>query len=86
VPAIDLADQINCPMMGVFGNDDQNPSPADVDEMSAALTKAGVAHEFHRYDGAGHGFQDDTNPERFRAEQSADAWKKIFAFLKTTMG
>jgi carboxymethylenebutenolidase len=86
VPAIDLANQINCPVMGLFGNDDQNPSPADVDDMSAALTKAGVTHEFHRYDGAGHGFQDYTNPERFRAEQSADAWKKIFAFLDTTMG
>ena len=85
VPAIELAGQINCPMMGLFGNDDQNPSPADVDDMSAALTAAGIAHEFHRYDGAGHGFQDHTNPERFRAEQSADAWKKIFAFLDATM-
>jgi carboxymethylenebutenolidase len=85
VPAIELAGQINCPMMGLFGNDDQNPSPADVDDMSAALTAAGIAHEFHRYDGAGHGFQDYTNPERFRAEQSADAWKKIFAFLDTTI-
>ena len=85
VPAIELAGQINCPMMGLFGNDDQNPSPADVDDMSAALTAAGIAHEFHRFDGAGHGFQDYTNPERFRAEQSADAWKKIFAFLDATM-
>ena len=85
VPAIELAGQINCPMMGLFGNDDQNPSPADVDDMSAALTAAGIAHEFHRYDGAGHGFQDYTNPERFRAKQSADAWKKIFAFLDTTI-
>ena len=85
VPAIELAGQINCPMMGLFGNDDQNPSPADVDDMSAALTAAGIAHEFHRYDGAGHGFQDYTNPERFRAKQSANAWTKIFAFLDTTM-
>ena len=83
--AIERADRIACRMAGFFGNDDQNPSPADVDEMSAALTAAGVEHAFHRYDGAGHGFQDYTNPERFRAEQSADAWVKMLAFLKTSM-
>jgi carboxymethylenebutenolidase len=84
-PAIEEAGRIACPMAGFFGNDDENPSPADVDEMSAALTAAGVEHEFHRYDGAGHGFQDYTNPERFRAEQSADAWVKMLAFLKTSL-
>ena len=81
VPAIELAERIACPMMGIFGNDDQNPSPADVDDIDAALTAAGVAHEFVQYDGAGHGFQDYTNPDRFRAEQSADAWVKLLAFL-----
>ncbi len=85
VPAIELAGKINCPVMGLFGNDDQNPSPADVDDMAAALTATGVTHEFHRYDGAGHGFQDYTNPDRFRPEQSADAWVKMFAFLDKTL-
>ncbi len=85
VPAIELADRITCPMMGIFGNDDQNPSPADVDGMEAALTAAGVRHEFLRYDGAGHGFQDYTNPDRFRAEQSADAWVKMLAFLDASL-
>jgi carboxymethylenebutenolidase len=84
-PPIELAGQIGCPVMGVFGNDDQNPSPGDVDDLAAALTKAGVPHEFHRYDGAGHGFQDDTNPERYRAAQSDDAWAKIHVFLDRTL-
>ncbi len=81
VPLIGLADRIKCPMMGLFGNEDQNPSPADVDDMDAALTAAGVPHEFHRYDGAGHGFQNYSNPDRYRPEASEDAWKKLLGFF-----
>ena len=40
-----------------------------------------MPHEFHRYDGAGHGFQDFVNAERYRKEASEDAWKKVLAFL-----
>ena len=29
-PAIKLAPNIKCPVIGFFGNDDQNPSPEDV--------------------------------------------------------
>ena len=31
-PPIELAGQIPCPVMGVFGNEDQGLSPADVDD------------------------------------------------------
>jgi carboxymethylenebutenolidase len=72
---------MNCDMIGIFGNDDQNPSPADVDDLDAALTKAGIAHDFHRYDGAGHGFQDFCNKDRYREEQSADAWQKMITYF-----
>lgn len=86
VPPIDLAANIPCPVLGIFGNDDQNPSPADVDALDAALTKAQVPHEFLRYDGAGHAFQDFVNPDRYREAQAADAWEKVFAFLKRELG
>lgn len=80
-PPIELAEHISCPVLGIFGNDDQNPTPADVDDLDEALTDAGVAHEFHRYDGAGHGFQDFNDRERYRQEASNDAWDKILSFL-----
>ena len=80
-PPSEIADRIPCPGIGIFGNDDENPSPADVDDLDAALARAGVAHAFHRYDGAGHGFQDFTNEERYRAEATADSWAKVLAFL-----
>ena len=56
-PAIKLAPNIKCPVIGFFGNDDQNPSPEDVNDYYRALTDAGVEHEFHRYDYVGHAFQ-----------------------------
>lgn len=77
---IKLADKINCPVLGIFGNDDQNPSPEDVNDYERALAEAGVHYEFHRYDDAGHGFQDFTNPERYRKEAAEDAWRKVLAF------
>ena len=52
-PAIDLSPNIKCPVIGFFGNEDQNPSPEDVNDYSRALTNGGVEHEFHRYDYAG---------------------------------
>ena len=49
------------------------------------LTEAGVPHEFHRYDGAGHGFQNYSNPDRYRPEASEDAWKKLLGFFGRTL-
>ncbi len=81
IAPIELANRIPCPVIGIFGNDDENPSPADVDDLAAALSNAGVEHEFHRYDGAGHGFQDFVNEERYRKEATADSWNKLLAFF-----
>jgi carboxymethylenebutenolidase len=80
-PPIELAGNIRGPVLGMFGNEDQNPSPQDVDDYQAALNAANVPNEFHRYDGAGHAFQDFSKAERYRAAQSDDAWEKCIAFL-----
>lgn len=85
VPPIELAGNIRCPVIGFFGNEDQNPTPADVDDYSAALSAAEVPHTFHRYDGAGHAFQNFPSPERYREEASEDAWSKVLAFLDETL-
>jgi carboxymethylenebutenolidase len=80
-PAIELAPAIRCPVIGFFGNEDTNPTPEDVNHYDAALTRAGVEHVFHRYDGAGHAFQSFNNPERYRPEASEDAWRKALEFF-----
>jgi len=48
--------------------------------------KGDLPHEFRQYDGAGHGFQDFVNPERYREEQAKDAWAKIRVFLTDNPG
>jgi len=78
---ITLADKITCPVLGIFGNEDAGPSPDDVNDYQKALREAAVTHSFHRYDGAGHGFQDFTNKERYRQTQSEDAWGTATAFF-----
>src|SRR5258707_12502722 len=51
-PIVDLAPNLSCPLLGLFGEDDQYPSPAQVAELDKALIEAGKAHEFHSYQGA----------------------------------
>ncbi len=81
VSPIDYTKDLSCPLLGLFGNDDQNPSPEHVNRLEAELKKHGKSYEFHRYDGAGHGFwyYDRAN---YRPPQAMDAWQKVFAFYR----
>ena len=79
VPPISMTADMSCPILGIFGNDDASPTPAEVDETEEVLKQHGKNYEFHRYDGAGHGFFAVDRPG-YRPEQATDAWKKVFAF------
>jgi len=79
VAPIELTSRIHCPLLGIFGNDDQFPTPQEGNQIEEALRKAGKEYEFHRYDGAGHGFFATDRPGS-RPEQAKDAWQKVFAF------
>ena len=80
VAPIDMTEGLSCPLLGIFGNDDRAPSPEQVDQHEMALKRYGKDYEFHRYDGAGHGFFYYHRP-LYRQEQAMDAWGKIWAFL-----
>lgn len=77
----DRMDVIKCSVAGFFGNEDKNPSPADVDQLDAEMTRLSIAHAFQRFDGAGHAFQDFTDARRGREPQGAEAWEQTLAFL-----
>jgi carboxymethylenebutenolidase len=85
VAPIDLSADITAPLMGLFGNDDMNPSRADVDKTEAKLKSLGKSFEFHRYDGAGHNFLNYHGPN-YRLAQAKDGWSKIFAFFGKQLG
>lgn len=85
VAPIDLTEQLSCPLLGIFGNDDQNPSPEMVVNHEEQLRKFNKDYEFHRYDGAGHGFF-YYHMGMYRQEQALDAWDKVFAFFSKHLG
>jgi carboxymethylenebutenolidase len=81
VAPIDYTRNLTAPLLGIFGNEDQNPPPDQVDKHEAALKEHGKVYEFYRYDGAGHGFFYYDRPA-YRPQQAMDAWGKLFPFLK----
>jgi carboxymethylenebutenolidase len=85
VAPIDLTEGIRVPIMGLFGNEDGNPSPAAVNQTEEALKRLGKTYEFHRYDGAGHAFFAHYRPN-YRVEQAVDGWNKVFAFFGQHLG
>ncbi len=82
----DTLRDIRIPVIGFFGNLDKNPSPEQVDRIDAELTRHGIAHTFHRYDNAGHGFQNRTPGSAGEQAAAADSWAKTFEFLRATVG
>lgn len=85
VAPIDLTEKMTAPLLGIFGNEDQRPSPDQVNRTEEVLKKLGKAYEFHRYDGVGHGFFAAERPA-YRAEQATDGWRKVYAFLDKHIG
>jgi carboxymethylenebutenolidase len=85
VAPIDYTDKIGCALLGIFGNEDRNPSVEQVNETEARLKAAGKTYEFHRYDGAGHGFF-ASDRAGYRPEQATDAWGEVFAFYAKHLG
>ncbi len=77
----DRAKDINCPVIGFFGNEDTNPSPDDVNRIDAELTRLGKPHEFHRYNEAAHAFQNFLDPARYRARPARGSWSEMLAFF-----
>jgi carboxymethylenebutenolidase len=81
VAPIDYTKDLTAPVLGIFGNEDQNPPPPQVDQHEAELKKHGKTYEFYRYDGAGHGFFYYDRPA-YRQQQAMDGWAKVFAFFE----
>ena len=72
--AADLISHVRVPVLGHFGADDRNPSPADMQRLEAELTAAGVPHRLFAYAGAAHGFAvSGDGRDNFRETQSIAA-------------
>ena len=77
---IDYTKDLRCPLLGLFGREDQRPSPGDVAKTEEELKKWGKTYEFHTYDNAGHGFFAVDRPS-YRQEAAVDGWIKVFQWF-----
>jgi len=71
---------LTCPLLGLFGAEDQFPSPEEVEELEKRLGEHGKEFEFHSYPGAGHAFFNVDRPS-YRPEAAADGWSRIWDFF-----
>src|SRR3990170_3718340 len=76
-----LTDRIGSPVLGLFGEEDPNPSPADVAKIDAEMNRLAKVHEFHSYPGAGHAFMNVDRPS-YRETAATDAWDKCLAWFR----
>jgi carboxymethylenebutenolidase len=76
----DRSADLTAPMIFFFGDDDQNPSPADREKLDAELTRLGKEHHFHHYEGTGHAFMMEGAPP-YREHAAKDSWAKLLEFL-----
>jgi carboxymethylenebutenolidase len=80
VAPVDLTANLGCPLLGIFGVEDTNPSPEQTAGIEAALRAHAKTYAFHTYEGAGHGFFAVDRPN-YRPEAVNQAWPEIWDFL-----
>jgi carboxymethylenebutenolidase len=78
---IDMVADLSCPLLGLFGALDANPSPEHVARLEQELKKHNKKYEFKSYPpDTGHGFFADYRPS-YRQESALDGWQRIFDFF-----
>jgi carboxymethylenebutenolidase len=80
VAPLSYTKDLSVPLLGLFGEEDQGPTPEQVALHEEELKKYGKDYEFHMYPNAGHGFFYQHRPA-YRQEHAVDGWNKVFAFL-----
>lgn len=83
----DVVARLGHEVYGTFAALDRAPSPGSVAAFEAALRAAGIEHDLHIYDDVNHGFwlRVDGDPEA-RTAPAADAWHRLKAYLRRTLG
>ena len=78
---IDLVDQINAPVLGLYGGADAGIPNDTVDKMNAALKEKSKPSMIHLYPDTPHAFHADYRPS-FRKEQAEDGWKRATEWFR----
>jgi carboxymethylenebutenolidase len=84
-PLTDQLPQLRSPLLGLFGAEDQYPSPEQVAELEQVLSANGKEFEIHSYEGAGHAFFATDRPA-YNVAAANDGWERIAAFYGKHLG
>lgn len=76
--------KINCPILGIFGEQDRGISPNDVKKFEESLKEAGKKEKIIIYRNVGHAFM-NPNTEGYSFETSHLAWDEIYTFLNKNL-
>ncbi len=78
---LDLVDQINAPVLGLYGGADAGIPNDTVDKMNAALKEKAKPSMIHLYPDTPHAFHADYRPS-YRKAQADDGWKRATEWFK----
>jgi len=76
----DRTKEIHCPILGHFGEDDKNPSPADMKRLDVEMNRLGKQHEFYSYPNAAHAFA-NFGSANYREHAANASWPRTFGFF-----
>ena len=80
-PATEDVAKIKAPIMAHYAGNDPGIN-AGIPAFEEELKKQNKEYQIFIYDGAGHAFNNDSNPERYNAEAAKLAWGRTVSFFK----
>lgn len=80
-PTTDQVASIKAPIMAHYAGDDARINQG-IPAFEEALKKEKKEYQIFMYEGAGHAFNNDSNPERYNEKAAKLAWSRTIAFFK----
>jgi carboxymethylenebutenolidase len=78
---VELAADLTCPWIGLYGDLDQGIPPDQVEALRTATDAASVTTEIVRYPEGQHGFHCDARPAAYNEAAATDGWHRTLAFF-----
>lgn len=75
---------INGPVLGIFGSEDQSIPISSVESFESSLTNLGVKNMIYIYEGVGHAFANPSG-SNYAPNETIDAWDKTLDFLNENL-
>lgn len=79
-PLLQVAERLDAPWLGLYGEDDKGIPPEDVEALRKAVAATAVPTEVVLYPGAGHAFNRDGSPA-YHEPSATDAWARALAWF-----